>query len=177
MHQPTLPFFQIYPKWMHHIYLRYYKDDIFYWIYYCSDYYNNIQFQSKKNIFTKNIIDSCVLWRRWMKYPIFVLLCSEFAKIKLQTIVGCLKFISCENWALRIVNFVKPAEMLKTLSGNSGISDMDSFCFVYNFKYSKLHRYIPFLYFIFCKYTNSHMSNMWKEKLHLKNTTCFWSLL
>ena len=74
-----------------------------------------------------------------MKYPIFVLLCSEFAKIKLQTIVGCLKFISCENWALWIVNFVKPAEMLKTLSGNSGISDMDSFYFVYNLKYSKLH--------------------------------------
>ena len=91
-----------------------------------------------EKIFTENIIDSCVFGKRWMKYPIFALLCSEFAKIELQTIVGCLKFISCENWALWIVNFVKPAEMLKTLSGNSGISDMDSFCFVYNLKYSKL---------------------------------------
>ena len=111
-----------------------------------------------------------------MKYPIFVLLCSEFAKIKLQTIVGCLKFISCENWALWIVNFVKPAEMLKTLSGNSGISDMDSFCFVYNLKYSKLHTilYITQIY-IFTKILKPFIIFFWK-KGNLK-IPVFWTFI
>ena len=43
----------------------------------------------------------------------------------------CLKLISFLNWALlrRIVNFVKPAEILKTLSGNS-LSDQIYFAHI-----------------------------------------------
>ena len=58
-----------------------------------------------------HLVQSCLRWANvWSQ---------DFWQIPSN--LPCLKLISFLNWALlrRIVNFVKPAEILKTLSGNS----------------------------------------------------------
>ena len=102
MHQPTLPFFQIYPKWMHHIYLRYYKDDILYWIYYCSDYY--LFPISQKNIVAKNYYWLVSFEGDELNIQfLFYLLCSEFS-YKLLLVVLNLFPVKIEHWKLWILS-------------------------------------------------------------------------
>ena len=88
-----------------------------------------IHLNMKLHVNVKCIYKNCV--DSWFSCWVFI-----FRRTLLQTFASCHKFISCENWALRIVNFVNPAEMLKTLSGNFRIWDMDSSYFCTQFWYS-----------------------------------------
>ena len=88
-----------------------------------------IHLNMKLHVNVKCIFKNCV--GSWFSCWVFI-----FRRTLLQTFASCHKFISCENWALRIVNFVNPAEMLKTLSGNFRIWDMDSSYFCTQFWYS-----------------------------------------
>ena len=158
MHQLT--FFLIYPEWMHRIwneilqrwqsFIGYLIAPIIVWqsLFYPTFYIFEIQINiialsfiryihhtycihlnMKLHVNVKCIYKNCV--DSWFSCWVFI-----FRRTLLQTFASCHKFISCENWALRIVNFVNPAEMLKTLSGNFRIWDMDSSYFCTQFWYS-----------------------------------------